>query len=138
MHATSDYPKTKVPGCVSLVQLRAALARSRLKLEIVNGKNIRVNGELRGCSGFITAVEPTFCCGCTTVVYFNTERSCYGPLSGRFLYRLAASTNDYSGKGPNQYCADNADALVAAVKPLFDDYFCDMPCRTYWGPEVEL
>ena len=138
MRTNSDYPKTKVPGCVSLVQLRAALARSRLKLKIVNGRNIHVNNELRGCSGFFVAVEPSLCASCTTVVYFNTERSCYGPMSRQFLYRLADSTNDYSGKGPNRYCNDNADALVAAVKPLFDGYFCGIPCRTYWGPDVEL
>lgn len=80
------------------VKLRNRFKNSFPTLE-VRVKNIRVNGDVRGCSGFITDPETG------RHVYVNTERSVYGPLQNRILYRTAESTTDYTG-GRNRWSTD--------------------------------
>jgi hypothetical protein len=69
----------------------------------VHLKNISVNGDKRGCSGFIQRGG--------AIVYVNTE-----VLGGGYLYRTAAHLKDYSG-GVNRYARDLA-GLVAGVNSL--------------------
>jgi hypothetical protein len=69
----------------------------------VHLKNISVNGDKRGCSGFIQ-------CG-DAIVYVNTE-----VLGGGYLYRTAAHLKDYCG-GVNRYAKD-LDSLVAGINSL--------------------
>jgi hypothetical protein len=69
----------------------------------VNLKNISVNGDKRGCSGFISLAG--------AIVYVNTE-----VLGGGYLYRTAAHLKDYTG-GPNRWAKD-LDTLVAGVNEL--------------------
>lgn len=52
-------------------------------------KNISINGEKRGCSGFVTYL-PTGRC-----VYVNTERLVM-PGGGDMMYRYAKDERDYS------------------------------------------
>ena len=66
-------------------------------------KNISVNGDKRGCSGFIARGD--------AIVYVNTE-----VLGGGYLYRTAAHMKDYTG-GVNRYARDLA-SLVAGVNQL--------------------
>ena len=66
-------------------------------------KNISVNGDKRGCSGFIARGD--------AIVYVNTE-----VLGGGYLYRTAAHMKDYSG-GVNRYARDLA-GLVSGVNQL--------------------
>jgi hypothetical protein len=66
-------------------------------------KNIAVNGDKRGCSGFIKRDN--------AIVYVNTE-----VLGGGYLYRTAAHLKDYTG-GVNRYARDLA-SLVAGVNSL--------------------
>ena len=66
-------------------------------------KNITVNGDKRGCSGFIARGD--------AIVYVNTE-----VLGGGYLYRTAAHVKDYAG-GVNRYARDLA-SLVAGVNSL--------------------
>jgi hypothetical protein len=66
----------------------------------VHLKNISVNGDKRGCSGFIQRGA--------AIVYVNTE-----VLGGGYLYRTAAHLKDYSG-GVNRYAKD-LDSLVAGI-----------------------
>lgn len=66
-------------------------------------KNISVNGDKRGCSGFIARGD--------AIVYVNTE-----VLGGGYLYRTAAHMKDYSG-GVNRYAKDLA-GLVSGVNQL--------------------
>ena len=66
-------------------------------------KNISVNGDKRGCSGFISRDG--------AIVYVNTE-----VLGGGYLYRTAAHIKDYSG-GVNQYARDLA-SLVVGINSL--------------------
>jgi len=66
-------------------------------------KNIRVNDDKRGCSGFIQHGD--------AIVYVNTE-----VLGGGYLYRTAAHMKDYTG-GVNRYARD-LDSLVAGINSL--------------------
>lgn len=67
-------------------------------------KNIRVNAEKRGCSGFISLGG--------VHVYVNTEPC--GSLG--LMYRTAESLQDYTG-GVNRWARD-LDSLVAGVNSL--------------------
>jgi hypothetical protein len=66
-------------------------------------KNISVNGDKRGCSGFIEREG--------AIVYVNTE-----VLGGGYLYRTAKHLKDYSG-GINQYAKD-LNSLVDGINAL--------------------
>ncbi len=66
-------------------------------------KNIIVNGDKRGCSGFIALDN--------SIVYVNTESMSMG-----YLYRTAKSFRDFSG-GTNRFAKD-LDSLVAGVNTL--------------------
>lgn len=56
-------------------------------------QNISVNGEKRGCDGHIVNKGNGSC------VYLNTEESCYSPLHGKAMYRLAEKPKDWSSNG---------------------------------------
>ena len=71
---------------------------------VVNLKNIRVNDDKRGCSGFISLGD--------RIVYVNTERC--GSLG--YMYRTAQHLKDYTG-GVNCWAKD-LDSLVAGVDKL--------------------
>lgn len=82
---------------------------TRLRNRFTNGesfhlRNIIINGDKRGCSGFVTLGN--------NVVYVNTEHC--GTLG--YMYRVAKHTKDYSG-GVNQWARD-LDSLVAGVNRL--------------------
>jgi hypothetical protein len=63
----------------------------------INLKNISINGQKRGCSGFIRNKVNG------NVVYVNTE----DPMWCGYLRRYAEDTNDYSGRGGfNQFSKD--------------------------------
>ena len=66
-------------------------------------KNIAVNGDKRGCSGFIQRGD--------AIVYVNTE-----VLGGGYLYRTAEHMKDYTG-GRNLWAKD-LDSLVAGITQL--------------------
>jgi hypothetical protein len=70
----------------------------------VHLKNIRVNDDKRGCSGFIQKGD--------AIVYVNTD-SC-GSLG--YMYRTAAHLKDYTG-GRNMWAKD-LDSLVAGINQL--------------------
>jgi hypothetical protein len=70
----------------------------------VHLKNIAVNGDKRGCSGFIQKGD--------AIVYVNTE-AC-GSLG--YMYRTAAHLKDYTG-GRNMWARD-LDSLVAGINQL--------------------
>lgn len=67
-------------------------------------KNIAVNGDKRGCSGFIQYGD--------AIVYVNTEPC--GSLG--YMYRTAKHLKDYTG-GVNRWAKD-LDSLVAGVNQL--------------------
>ena len=72
----------------------------------VSLKNISVNGDKLGCSGFISLGD--------SIVYVNTEPC--GSLG--LMYRTAQHTKDYTG-GVNQWARD-LDSLVSGVNALLN------------------
>lgn len=85
------------------------------KALVVKLKNIRLNGDSIGCSGFIANLETG------KVVYVNTEESgnAYRTSNSmRYLYRTATSFEDYTG-GTNRF-ADNMNSLTTKVLQLLD------------------
>lgn len=70
-------------------------------------KNISINGDKRGCSGFIKNRENN------SVVYVSTEVI---SLTSGFLYRYADDTNDYHGYH-NRY-AKTTDELCQSIKKM--------------------
>jgi hypothetical protein len=69
-------------------------------------KNISVNGDKRGCSGFVSLGD--------SIVYVNTEPC--GSLG--LMYRTAKHTKDYTG-GVNRWAKD-LDSLVLGVNALLN------------------
>lgn len=67
-------------------------------------KNISVNGDKRGCSGFISLND--------AIVYVNTEPC--GSLG--YMYRTAEHLKDYTG-GANRWAKD-LDSLERGIKQL--------------------
>jgi hypothetical protein len=74
-------------------------------------RNIRVNDDKRGCSGFIARGG--------AIVYVNTE-----VLGGGYLYRTAQHLKDFTG-GVNCWARD-LDSLVAGVTQLIDSQIAAM------------
>lgn len=72
----------------------------------VHLKNIRVNNDKRGCSGFIALGS--------AIVYVNTERC--GSLG--YMYRTAQHLKDYTG-GVNRWAKD-LDSLVQGINQLLN------------------
>lgn len=70
-------------------QLKEEAKNKDMEIEIFLN-NITVNGSKKGCSGHVVFKTTGSC------VYINTEGSCYGPLSGKVMYRLAKDIKDYS------------------------------------------
>lgn len=71
--------------------------------DLVQLKNISVNGNKRGCTGFIQSGA--------RIVYVNTE-----VLGGGYLYRTAQHLKDYTG-GTNHYARD-LESFAAGINQL--------------------
>jgi len=84
--------------------LATKLKNRFLSTNNVTLKNISVNGDKRGCSGFIERNG--------AIVYVNTERC--GSLG--YMYRTAKHLKDYTG-GANQWAKD-IDSLVDGINSL--------------------
>lgn len=82
-------------------------------------ENISINGDKRGCDGFIQYNGRT--------VYVNTEG-----LWGQYLVRTAKDDKDYRG-GCNQWV--NPDRLVAAVKEMLTTKNPDFYTRPTYVPK---
>ena len=90
------------------VKLKNRFVKANPTLE-VHLRNIRINGDPRGCSGFI--VNPAN----GKIAYVNTEGSVYGPLQGKIMYRTAEHLKDYTG-GMNRW--STPDEIVTDVWDL--------------------
>jgi len=84
--------------------LSTKLKNRFLSVYTVTLKNISVNGDKRGCSGFISLAG--------AIVYVNTEPC--GSLG--YMYRTAEHLKDYTG-GPNHWAKD-LNTLVAGITRL--------------------
>ena len=77
-----------------------------LKVEL---RNVRINGALQGCSGFVTDPDTG------RVVYVSTDRN-HGTVRD-ILVRVARHTKDYVG-GPNTFTPYEADAAASGIVAL--------------------
>jgi len=86
-------PKT-IAGPLAMTKLRNALVRLSpdLKVEL---RNVRINEQLQGCSGFVTNPATG------KIAYVSTDCN-LDPRLGDALYRTAEHTRDYRG-GLNQF-----------------------------------
>ncbi len=97
-------------------KLKNQIAKINPSYQVKKFRNITVNGQRRGCSGFVVGNGRT--------VYVNTEESCYAPLAGKVLVRYALDTLDYSGKGghnefvPTERTAEAICKMLASEKLL--------------------
>ena len=71
-------------------------------------RNIRINGNLRGCSGFLENTQTG------KFVYINTEDRFYDPDNCAGFYRTATGPKDYTG-GRNRWGKDLQDLISSAV-----------------------
>lgn len=93
---------------VSAAKFKNALKRASVTGAEVKLDNIRINGSLFGCSGFLRDEETGH------IVYVSTDHN-HG-TARRALYREAKSLNDYTG-GVNRY-ADYKDIVTESVALL--------------------
>ena len=99
------HPSSLISSFMGLNMILATKLKNRfLSTHTVALKNISVNGDKRGCSGFIARGE--------RIVYVNTEP--FGSLG--YMYRTAKHMKDYTG-GVNQWAKD-LDSLVNGVNAL--------------------
>ncbi len=70
-------------------------------------KNVSVNGDKRGCTGFIQYGDKT--------VYVDTERSC------GLAYMARAAANDRDFLGGRNHWADDLESLVGLVNQLLNN-----------------
>ena len=89
-------------------QITTAWKRRRSDELNISLKNIRSNGDPRGCYGFIEHPATG------RIVYVNTERSAYRGVGDTF-YRTAQTTQDFRG-GRNHFA--DADELPEAIVDL--------------------
>ena len=92
---------------VSSVKLRNALVRLDPTLTVAL-RNVRVNGVLFGCTGFITHSNGR-------TVYVSTDHN--HNTVREAMYRTAESTRDYTG-GRNRWAPMDPEALARAVIAL--------------------
>lgn len=84
-----------------MIILSTKLKNKFTEKHTVSLKNININGNKRGCSGFISLGN--------VIVYVNTEK--FGSLG--YMYRIAKHMKDYTG-GVNQWAKD-IDSLVYGI-----------------------
>lgn len=107
--SASDYNLPKIKGAMSMTQLKNRLAKIDPDLEI-ELRNVRINGQLQGCSGFVTSPATG------KIAYVNTDCN-HGRSVGNAYYRTAESTRDFRG-GPNKFASygDLPRAVVELLK----------------------
>lgn len=105
----SDYNLPKLGGIVSMTKIKNEIARSAPTLT-PKISNIRVNGQLQGCSGFIT--DPAT----GRVVYISTDVN--HQTVRQALFRTARNDRDFTG-GTNRWCALDAAEIIESVVELF-------------------
>jgi hypothetical protein len=92
--ATSDYNLPKLGGTLAMTKLKNMILQvdPDLKVEL---KNIRINGQLQGCSGFVTNPATQ------KIAYVSTDTN-HGTSRNNALLRSAKHTRDYTG-GQNRF-----------------------------------
>lgn len=90
----NEYGLTPIAGVVGAVKVKNALKKIDPDL-VLDIKNVRINGQLQGCSGFVTDPRTS------AVVYLNTDCN-HGTSLDDAYYRTAEHTKDFTG-GRNHF-----------------------------------
>jgi hypothetical protein len=103
----SDYDLPKITGTMSMTQLKNRLIKidPSLKVEL---RNVRINGQLQGCSGFVTNLATG------KIGYICTDCN-HGTSLNNAYYRTAEHTRDFRG-GMNRFAS--YDELPQSVVDL--------------------
>lgn len=91
----NDYNLPKLAGVISMTKFKNALKRDFPTL-VPHLRNVRINGQTQGCSGFIQNPATG------RLVYVTTDLN-HG-YSKRAMYRTAKNLRDFTG-GMNHNCA---------------------------------
>lgn len=94
-------------GVLAMTRLRNRIRALDAGLE-THLRNIRVNGRLQGCSGFV--VNPAT----SKIAYVSTDTN-HGTRTGEALYRSAESLRDFTG-GVNRFA--DYDSLPGEIVEL--------------------
>lgn len=94
MSRSSEYNLPKLSGVISMTKVKNQLKAHHPEI-VPKLSNVRINGQLQGCSGFLT--DPAT----GRVVYISTDVN-HG-TSTEALYRSAAHDRDFTG-GRNHFC----------------------------------
>jgi hypothetical protein len=97
---------------ISSVKIRNVFKDKPFSVDL---KNIVINGQRRGCSGFITNNETNKCCYITTEPFW-TEIEFPG-FCGNIMMRAASSTKDYCG-GINHWIPATREAVLKLAYEL--------------------
>lgn len=93
---------------ITSIKLKNALLKLFNENEVdIKLTNTKINGQIRGCYGFITNKKTNL------VVYVNTENPV--SLDKKYMYRFAENTNDFSG-----YLNRWSDSLEELTRDIFD------------------
>ena len=91
---------------ILMTKVKNAIKRKRANVDF-QLKNININGNQRGCSGFIINTDTK------TTVYINTE-----PCMGNYMYRYADDVKDFTGY--HNRWTHTFDELIDAIDALLD------------------
>lgn len=89
-----------------MTKVKNALKKKRANVDF-QLRNININGDKRGCSGFIVNTDTK------TTVYINTE-----PCMGNYMYRYADDVKDFTGY--HNRWAHTFSGFIDAIDELLD------------------
>lgn len=96
---------------INTVKLRNLLRTANPDL-VIDIRNVRINGNLQGCVGFVTDPRTG------RVVYVSTDRN-HGTISTA-LVRVARDTKDYTG-GRNHHITYTPEAVAHSILSMLKD-----------------
>ena len=97
---------------ISMTKVKNLLKREHPGTIVPHLRNIRINGNLRGCSGFLENTQTG------KFVYICLEDRFYDPDGCAGMYRTATGLDDYTG-GRNRWGRDLPSLLNEAVALTF-------------------
>lgn len=107
----NEYGLPPLSGVVSATKVRNAIIKIDPTLQ-VSLRNVRINGQLQGCTGFVTNPANG------KVAYLSTDRN-HGTNS-HAMYRTAKHNKDFSG-GTNRFCGV-ADLPIKVIRLVSSDW----------------
>lgn len=104
------------PTCISAQRIKKVFKSLPYLVEV---RNININGQKRGCSGFITNKRTNKVCYITTEPFFDGGygSGLFGSEDKAIMMRTVKSTKDYTG-GTNQWIPVSEIAIILTAAAL--------------------